>query len=222
MGGQNAAAGGVRRYVRTRALAEAMVPRRDRQDARVATLRASSRREQISHQTIYALDWSSERTVCRSLESTGSGISSAGEKARSGKKRGAPPTSVSIEGRPAVVDRRSVATVDWEGDTICGRRRTHPAVGGAVTLVERKSGYLLLAKVPNLQAATVRQAAARRYATTPATSAEDPARWTTARNLPNTRRWRWKPRCGLLCPKPYSAWQRGHKREYQRPDPRFL
>ena len=41
--------------------------------------------------------------------------------------------------------------------------------GGAVTLVERKSGYLLLAKVPNLQAATVRQAAAQKYATTPKT-----------------------------------------------------
>jgi hypothetical protein len=40
--------------------------------------------------------------------------------------------------------------------------------GEAVTLVERKSGYLLLGKVPNLHAATVRQAAARRYATIPA------------------------------------------------------
>jgi hypothetical protein len=39
---------------------------------------------------------------------------------------------------------------------------------GALRLVERKSGYLLLGKVPNLQAATVRQAAAKRYATTPA------------------------------------------------------
>jgi len=50
-------------------------------------------------------------------------------------KRGHLPSSVSIEGRPAVVDRRS-RYGDWEGDTIVGANRR----GGAVTLVERKSG----------------------------------------------------------------------------------
>ena len=38
---------------------------------------------------------------------------------------------------------------------------------GAVSLVERKSGHLLLGKVANLHAATVRQSAAELYRTTP-------------------------------------------------------
>lgn len=71
---------------------------------------------------------------------------------------------MSVEGHPAIVDRRG-RYGDWKGDTIVGAHRR----GGAVTLVERKSGYLLLGKVANFQAATVRQAAARRYATTPPT-----------------------------------------------------
>jgi IS30 family transposase len=80
-----------------------------------------------------------------------------GRKRRAWEKRGHLPASVRIEGRPAVVDRRS-RYGDWEGDTIVGANRR----GGAVTLVDRKSGYLLPGKVPNLQAATVRQAAVRR------------------------------------------------------------
>src|SRR3989304_8457333 len=69
---------------------------------------------------------------------------------------------VSIEGRPAVVDRRS-RYGDWEGDTIVGANHH----GGTLTLVERKSGYLLLGRGPNLQAGTVGPAAAQRQGTTP-------------------------------------------------------
>lgn len=72
---------------------------------------------------------------------------------RRGENRGRLPGCVSIEGRPAVVDRRA-RYGDWEGDTIVGRG--HRA--GAVTLVDRKSGYLLLGKVCDRKAATVREA----------------------------------------------------------------
>ncbi len=66
-----------------------------------------------------------------------------GRKRPEWEKRGRLPTSVSSEGRPAVGDRRS-RYGNWEGDTIVGANRR----GGAVTLVERKSGYLLLGRVP--------------------------------------------------------------------------
>jgi IS30 family transposase len=72
------------------------------------------------------------------------------------------PACISIEKRPAVVDRRS-RFGDWEGDTVVGAGRR----GGAVTLVERKSRYLLLGRVGNLRAATVRQSVAELYGTTP-------------------------------------------------------
>jgi IS30 family transposase len=65
-------------------------------------------------------------------------------------------------GRPAVVERRG-RYGDWEGDTVIGTRRQ----GGAVTLVDRKSGYLLLGRVGDLQAATVRHAMTESYCTTP-------------------------------------------------------
>ena len=71
---------------------------------------------------------------------------------RRGENRGRLPACVSIEGRPAVVDRRA-RYGDWEGDTVVGRGHR----SGAVTLVDRKSGYLLLGKVRNRQAATVRE-----------------------------------------------------------------
>ena len=64
------------------------------------------------------------------------------------------PNAVRIDGRPAIVDSRR-RFGDWEGDTIvgCGHR------GGLLSLVERKSGFTLLARVSDRRAATVRAAA---------------------------------------------------------------
>jgi IS30 family transposase len=113
---------------------------------------------QVSHATIYA--W------IHAQEAAGKGwrryLRSAGWRRPDTRNRGRLPACVSIEGRPAVVDRRS-RYGDWEGDTVVGKGRR----GGAVTLVERRSGYLLLGKVRNLRAATVRRSAAELYGTTP-------------------------------------------------------
>ena len=72
------------------------------------------------------------------------------------------PRAVSIEGRPPVVDHRR-RYGDWEGDTIvgCGHQ------GGLVSLVERKSGFTLLSRVGDRQAATVRIATKSRLAVLP-------------------------------------------------------
>jgi IS30 family transposase len=69
---------------------------------------------------------------------------------------------VSIAGRPRVVDARR-RFGDWEGDTLVSRSRH----GGLVSLVERKSGYTLLARVKDLRAPTVRRAAQQRLAALP-------------------------------------------------------
>ena len=98
------------------------------------------RRRQISHETIY--------TWIRSEEAAGKHgqryLRRLGRKRPEREKRGRIRASTSIEGRPAVVDRRH-RYGDWEGDTIVGANRR----GGVVTLVDRKSGYVLLGKVPN-------------------------------------------------------------------------
>jgi len=110
---------------------------------------------------------------------------------------------VSIEGRPAVVDRRS-RYGDWEGDTIVGANHH----GGTLTLVERKSGYLLLGKVPNLQAATVRQAAAQRYATTP-TALRKTLTLDNGKEFAEHEELEVEAALRIYFAKPYCAWQRG-------------
>src|SRR5262245_7437032 len=69
------------------------------------------------------------------------------------------PGAAPINDRPLIVDLRR-RYGDWEGDTIVSRGRR----GGLLSLVERKSGYTLLARIENLCAATVRRAAQQHLA----------------------------------------------------------
>jgi IS30 family transposase len=157
------------------------------------------RGRQVSHQTIYT--WIDGQEAAgkrwrRYLRSTG-------WKARDSDNRGRIPACTHIEGRPAVVDRRS-RYGDWEGDTLVGAGRR----GGAVSLVERRSGYLLLGRVCNLRAATVRQSAAELYRTTP------PGLRKTL-TLDNGKEFADHQRLGseaalkVYFADPYCAWQRG-------------
>ena len=186
----------VRRYVRDR-LRQRWSP--DQIAGRSHSDFPHNRRRQISHQTVYA--W------IRTEEAHGRHwqryLRRLGRKRSEWEKRGRLPTSVSIEGRPAIVDRRS-RYGDWEGDTIVGANRR----GGAVTLVERRSGYLLLGKVLNLQAATVRQAAARRYATTPA-ALRKTLTLDNGKEFAEHEQLAVEAALRIYFAKPYSAWQRG-------------
>ncbi len=157
------------------------------------------RRRQVSAPTIYA--WiRAEQARGRKWQRY---LRRLGRKRPEPEKRGRLPNRVSIEGRPAVVDRRA-RFGDWEGDTIVGAHRR----GGAVTLVERKSGYLLLGKVPNLQAATVRQAAAKQYATTPATLRKT-LTLDNGKEFAEHEELQAEAALRIYFAKPYSAWQRG-------------
>ena len=157
------------------------------------------RRRQISAPTIYA--WiCAEKARGKHWQRC---LRRLGRKRPEWEKRGRLPTSVSIEGRPAVVDRRS-RYGDWEGDTIVGADRR----GGAVTLVERKAGYLLLERVPNLQAATVRQAVARRYATMPP-ALRKTLTLDNGKEFAEHEELEVEAALTIYFAKPYCAWQRG-------------
>jgi IS30 family transposase len=157
------------------------------------------RRRQVSAPTIYA--WiRAEQARGRQWQRY---LRRLGRKRPEAEKRGRLPNSVGIEGRPAVVDRRT-RFGDWEGDTIVGAHRR----GGALTLVERKSGYLLLGKVPNLQAATVRQAAAKQYATTPA-GLRKTLTLDNGKEFAEHEELEAEAALRIYFAKPYSAWQRG-------------
>jgi IS30 family transposase len=110
---------------------------------------------------------------------------------------------VSIKGRPAVVDRR-VRCGDWEGDTVVGAGQR----GGAGTLVERTSGYLLLGKVHDRKATSVRQAITQLFHPLP-------ARLRKTLTLDNGKEFAEHKQLAadvvlrVYFAKPYCAWQRG-------------
>jgi len=186
----------VRRYVQQR-LRQRWSP--DQIAARSHDDFPRDRHRQVSHQTIYA--W------IRAQGAAGHHwrryLRSAGWKRRDRGNRGQIPACTSIEGRPAVVDRRR-RYGDWEGDTLVGAGRR----GGAVTLVERKSGYLPMGRAGNLQAATVRQSAAALYRSTPP-ALRKTLTLDNGKEFSEHRELEPEASLKIYFAKPYCAWQRG-------------
>ena len=102
-----------------------------------------------------------------------------------------------------MVDRRS-RYGDWEGDTVVGARRH----GGAVTLVDRKSGYLLLGRVGDLHAATVRQAMADLYCGMPP-ALRKTLTLDNGKEFAEHQQLAAETSLKIYFAKPYCAWQRG-------------
>ena len=107
----------------------------------------------VSHQRLYDHVWSDKArggSLHRFLRRASKKRRKRyGSKDRRGKIR----DRVDIDERPKVVDAKG-RIGDWEGDTIVGGGRK----GAVVTLVERKSKYLLMRKVDRADAATVARA----------------------------------------------------------------
>ena len=113
------------------------------------------------------------------------------------------PQAVRIDGRPAIVaSRRRYG--DWEGDTIVGRGH----VGGLVSLVERKSGFTLLARVHDRRAATVRDAAQERLLAFPETLRRT-ATFDNGKEFAEHQRLSEVTGMAIYFAQPYAAWQRG-------------
>lgn len=113
------------------------------------------------------------------------------------------PNAVRIDGRPAIVaSRRRYG--DWEGDTIVGRRHT----GGLVSLVERKSGFTLLARVLDRRATTVRAAAELRLAALP-DSLRRTMTFDNGKEFAEHEQLSAATGLAVYFAQPYAAWQRG-------------
>jgi len=114
----------------------------------------SDARMWISHETIYALIyadrreggalWKQLRRQRRRRRPRGSGR----------QRRGGIVGRVGIEARPAIVEQRR-RKGDWEGDTVAGKS------GRLVTVVDRKSRYVVIAKVADKRAASVNRGGIR-------------------------------------------------------------
>lgn len=154
---------------------------------------------QVSHQTIYAWIHAQEAAG----RHWGQYLRSAGWRRPGPENRGRLPACTSIEGRPAVVDRRS-RYGDWEGDTVRGAGHR----GGIVSLVDRKSGYLLVGKVVNLRATTVRQSMAALYRHTPPCLRKT-LTLDNGQEFAEHQQLAAEAELKVYFAKPYCAWQRG-------------
>jgi len=120
-----------------------------------------------------------------------------------GTGRGLIPDRVSISERPAIVDERS-RFGDWEGDTVEGKK----GCGGVATHVERKSRYLIAAKLPNKRAKTMTQQTSRAFRRIPigfrhTLTVDNGKEFSGFKQLEQMTGMK------IYFADPYSAWQRG-------------
>lgn len=125
------------------------------------------------------------------------------KRARKGMRKGQRifrTSGISIEDRPKIVARR-VRIGDWEGDSI--ESRAHGP--GLNSLVDRKSGLLLLSKLEAKTAAATRSVVARRLR-------GKPAETVTVDNGSENQYWRETEEdtgAKVYFAHPYSSWERG-------------
>lgn len=93
----------------------------------------------VSHQTLYM--WIKNEENRQHWESF---LRHRGRNRPADDRRGQIPKQVKIKDRPAIVDERK-RRGDWEGDTVVGGKKS----GCIVTLVDRKTGFLIAAKTPD-------------------------------------------------------------------------
>lgn len=153
---------------------------------------------QVSHQTIYR--WIREHERRHHWESF---LRFEGKRRRRRDQRGKIPRTVIIDRRPAEVSYRR-RYGDWEGDTVVGAR----GQGTLLTHVERKSGYLLAAKLKARQSAEVNRASQHLFTSIPAKL----RRTLTLDNGKEFTRHEELSRLtgmAIYFAQPYAAWQRG-------------
>ena len=110
--------------------------------------------------------------------------------------------AISISERPAEAEDRAVPG-HWEGDLLSGARGSH-----VVTLVERQSRYVILAKVANKQTDTVVQALIAQARKLPRELCRS-LTWDRGKELANHRRFTLATDVAVYFCDPQSPWQRG-------------
>jgi IS30 family transposase len=110
--------------------------------------------------------------------------------------------AISISERPASVEDRAVPG-HWEGDLISGARNSH-----IVTLVERQSRYVILAKVANKETATVVSALIKQARKLPRDLYQS-LTWDRGKELADHQRFTLATDVEVYFCDPQSPWQRG-------------
>ena len=119
-----------------------------------------------------------------------------------GQRKNRIPDMVSIAERPPEADDRRVPG-HWEGDLLCGSKNSY-----IVTLVERHSRYVMLAKVPNRETQTVVEALIRQARKLPDELYRS-LTWDRGKELTDHKRFSMETDIEVYFCDPQSPWQRG-------------
>jgi IS30 family transposase len=133
----------------------------------------------------------SQRAIRRSRHATGKG-----------DQRGKIVDAVSIRDRPSSVEDRAVPG-HWEGDLLCGSSNSH-----IVTLVERHSRYVMLAKVPNRESRSVVTALIEHAQSLPGELCRS-LTWDRGKEMAEHKRFTMATDVAVYFCDPQSPWQRG-------------
>ena len=158
----------------------------------------------VSHETIYKSIYIQgrgelRRELARCLRS------GRAQRRRQGRieRRGHIPDMVMISERPAEAADRAVPG-HWEGDLLVGKDNK----SAIATLVERSTRYVLLARIANQRAETVRDALVERVATLPAHLWRS-LTWDQGREMSQHRLFSVATGIEVFFCDPHSPWQRG-------------
>jgi IS30 family transposase len=161
---------------------------------------------QVSHETIYRSLFVQARGVLKKdLQAhlrSGRAIRRSRHASSKRDERGSLTDMISIRERPASVEDRAVPG-HWEGDLLCGSSNSY-----IVTLVERHSRYVLLAKVPNRDSQSVITALINQAHRLPEELIKS-LTWDRGKEMAQHKRFTLATDAAVYFCDPQSPWQRG-------------
>ena len=160
----------------------------------------------VSHETIYRSLFVQARGVLKKdLQAhlrSGRAIRRSRHASSKSDQRGSLTDMISIRQRPASVEDRAVPG-HWEGDLLCGSSNSY-----IVTLVERHSRYVLLAKVPNRDSQSVITALINQAQRLPDELLKS-LTWDRGKEMAQHKRFTLATDAAVYFCDPQSPWQRG-------------
>ena len=161
---------------------------------------------QVSHETIYRSLFVQARGVLKKdLQAhlrSGRAIRRSRHASGKGDQRGSIVDAISIRERPASVEDRAVPG-HWEGDLLCGSANSY-----IVTLVERHSRYVLLAKVGSRDSRSVITALIEQAGRLPEELLKS-LTWDRGKEMAEHKRFTLATDAAVYFCDPQSPWQRG-------------
>lgn len=156
----------------------------------------------VSHETIYRSLYVQARGVLKKQLVQHLRSHRAIRHSRHATHKGRMANTISIRERPASVEDRAVPG-HWEGDLLCGSKNSQ-----IITLVERQSRYVMLAKVPNRETRTVVNALIKQARKLPDELYKS-LTWDNGKELADHQRFKMETDVEVYFCDPHSPWQRG-------------